>query len=273
LKQLFHIANTPSVSGQEILALRIGSNHISFCTGNKAATELYNLVYVSGDNKPVAGWTKEELAELISTYPFLKQSWYEVLVAFDYPQSILMPAAQYRLEEGNNLISSLYGKAAAAMTVAEAVPEWQLMNIYSVPREVKDWIAEYFPSARQLHQYSAGLKNLLAGEAAGTINLDIRRDDFTVMAGKNGKFLLAQTCEYSTPEDILYYLLKIVSVYSLAQQETKLQLSGLVDKQSALFKELYQYFIQLEFREAAWNNGEYPAHFFTSLNDLVRCAS
>jgi hypothetical protein len=52
-------------------------------------------------------------------------------------------------------------------------------------------------------------------------------------------------------------------------------LSGLIDKQSALYKELYQYFINIEFSEAGWNMAgtEYPAHFFTSLNDLAQCVS
>jgi hypothetical protein len=91
---------------------------------------------------------------------------------------------------------------------------------------------------------------------------------------KDSKLILAQSFPYSTPEDVVYYLLKACQQFSLSQKEVSVHLSGLIDKQSSLFKELYQYFIHPEFREAGWNSGsEFPAHFFTSLNDLAQCAS
>jgi hypothetical protein len=49
----------------------------------------------------------------------------------------------------------------------------------------------------------------------------------------------------------------------------------MIDQQSALYKELYQYFLHIEFRNASWTipADEYPAHFFTSLNELAQCVS
>ncbi|HNA96743.1 MAG TPA: DUF3822 domain-containing protein, partial [Chitinophagaceae bacterium] len=63
--------------------------------------------------------------------------------------------------------------------------------------------------------------------------------------------------------------------FSLSQQTVSVRLSGLIDKQSALYKDLYQYFREITFREAGWHTvePEYPAHFFTSLNDLAPCVS
>lgn len=234
---------------------------------------MYQLVYAEPGSKTGQGWKEEELAELISTYPLLRQTYYGIQVAYDFPQSVLMPSRQYNPEEGKKLVSSIYGPAAAAFTIAEQVNAWQLTNVYSVPRGIQDWITRHFPAAQQQHQYTLGLKNIEAAATEGNISLDIRKDDFTVLVAKAGKFLLAQTSEYNTPEDILYYLLKMVAAFSLSQQETGLSITGLVDKQSALYRELYQYFINIHFRDSSWNMDEYPAHFFTSLNDLARCAS
>jgi Protein of unknown function (DUF3822) len=85
--------------------------------------------------------------------------------------------------------------------------------------------------------------------------------------------LLAQTYSYTAPEDIVYYLLRIVQQFALSAEEVTVILSGLIDKESALYKELYQYFLQIELRSVSWNTGDYPAHFFSSLNDLARCES
>lgn len=270
MKQLFHIQNTYSASGQELLLIRIGTRHLSFCTSNKAGTVIHELVYLTEEN--AAGWTKDSLDNVLSSYPLLKETYYQALIAFDLSSGMLMPVAAFRQEDGAGIIGSLYG-SSAAFTVTEAIPEWQLVNVYQLPADIKEWASAHFPAARQMHQYSLGIKQLVAREEAGCINLDIRSDDFTVMAAKQGKFLLAQTHEYANPEDVVYQLLRITENLSLSQQETTLFISGLVDKQSALYRELYQYFIKPDFRDALWNTDGYPAHFFTSLNDLARCAS
>ena len=118
------------------------------------------------------------------------------------------------------------------------------------------------------------MNNINSVSEGGSMLIDFRKDDFTMVVTKGSEFLFAQTFDYSTPADVLYYLLKTCQQFSLSQQGLQLQLSGLIDKQSSLCNELYQYFINVEFREANWNvSNKYPAHFFTSLNDLAKCAS
>jgi hypothetical protein len=96
---------------------------------------------------------------------------------------------------------------------------------------------------------------------------------------KNNSILLAQIFAYSKPADILYWLLKICKELSLSQNEVKLSISGLIDGRSAMYKELDQYFLNIEFASIA--NGvklsnpfhEYPIHFFSSLYKLAACVS
>jgi hypothetical protein len=65
----------------------------------------------------------------------------------------------------------------------------------------------------------------------------------------------------------------------LSQSEIKLFIAGLIEKQADLYKEIYRFFLHVIFRDAPdWGHiisakYEYPAHYFTSLNDLARCAS
>jgi hypothetical protein len=95
---------------------------------------------------------------------------------------------------------------------------------------------------------------------------------------KEGKLHIAQTLYYSSPEDILYYLLKTCNQFSLSRDGIQLFISGLIEKESQLFRELYLNFLNITFREPTWKipaygEKEYPTHFFTALNDLARCES
>ena len=268
MKQLFYIKNDRGDNAEQVLSLRVGEKHISFAVTDKSGSILYELAYCTGDE-----WNENELAEFWAAYPVLNSSFLVVLVAYDYPQSLLIPSTGLKQEDAGSLLNSSYNINNQS-AVVEAIPHWQLYNVFTVPKEIQEWVSKKFPAAKPGHQYSLEMQNVTAADGSGTIQVDFRKNDFTILVARESKLLLANTFEYSTPEDVLYYLLKTCQQLSLSQQEVQLQLSGLVDKKSTLYNELHQYFVHVKFREASWDmNSEYPAHFFTSLNDLAKCAS
>ncbi len=269
LKQLFHIKNDSGDNNAgQILSLRVGEKHISFATTNKSGSVLYELAYCTANE-----WNENELADFFAAYTILSSSFQVIWIAYDYPQSLLIPSTGFKQGDAGHLLNSSYNINNQS-AVVEAIPHWQLYNVFTAPEEIQGWVSKKFPAAKSGHQYSLEIGNVTVAHSNGTIQVDFRKNDFTVLAAREGKLLLANAFEYSTPEDVLYYLLKICQQLSLPQQEVHLQLSGLIDRNSSLYNELYQYFIHVKFREASWNTqGEYPAHFFTSLNDLARCVS
>jgi hypothetical protein len=271
LKQLFHIENSHPDNAQQILSLRLGEKHAGFAITDKTGNECYQLTYCSSDD---SGWNENELSVFFAAYPVLDKSFYEVLVVYDHPRDIIIPSVGLKQEEAGPLLNITGNPGDRSITITEMIPGWQLYNVFSLSTATRECVERKFPAAKTWHQYSLGIKNIAAGNDNGTIQVDFRKDDFTVLVARQGNFLLARAFDYSTPEDVIYYLLKTCRQFSLSQQEVTLRLSGLVDKNSALYKELYQYFIHVEFRNASWHlNSEYPAHFFTSFNDLARCAS
>jgi hypothetical protein len=187
---------------------------------------------------------------------------------------MLMPSWCYQPESAPALLKTMHGDLYGCHVLSELVPGWQLYNIYCLELDVQDWLNQQYPRGLFRHQYSLFLKTLPA-TSSGCLLVDFRPEEFTVLAVQGSRLLVAQTYEYSAPADVLYRLLKICRSFGLSQEEVLLRISGLVDESSALYRDLYQYFIRVEFREAEWNNpaSEYPAQFFTSLNDLAICAS
>ncbi len=268
LKQLFHIDKPGEAGLPQILSLRIGEKYICYAITTKAGDRLQSLVYCTSEE-----WTEAELEAFFTAYPALNHSFYQVLISYDFPYSSFVPFKDFRHEEAGAILSSLFGKATASLSIAEAIPEWQVFNVFAIPKEINDWVTRKFLSARCWHQYSVGARYLEKSHKEGHLLVDIRKEDFTLLAVRGGDLLLAQTYAYSTPEDVLYYLLRAAIEFSLSKEECKVCISGLLEEQSALYKELYQYFIHLDFRNASWDSGEYPRHFFSSLNDLSRCVS
>lgn len=258
MKQLFYIKGGETVSGQQLLLMRLGAKHGCFAISDKSGKVLHELAYVT-----TANWEEKELNGFFNNYPALQQSFYECQVAYDFPGIEFVPTtAAYGLSQDNIGL------------IKEQVPGWQHQSAYIVPAPVAQWMHEKFPAARFRHEYTSGIKTLNFAREKGSMLIDFQAEDFSVMVGKAGKFLLARSFPYSIPDDVLYYLIRICRQFGLSQETVELSVSGLIEQQSSLYRELYQYFINISFRDADWNAGnEYPAHFFTSLNDLAKCVS
>ena len=275
MKQVFNITADSSNEGQDqLLCIRIGERHFGFAISTTAGDELYKLAWYTDEEVD-----EKVLEDLYQQHPELRQNYTNTRVCFDHPQSILVPLPYYNESESSLLLRTMYGPSGKQELHTEAVPEWQLKNVYAIPQAVQDWTRHYFSNGAQYHQYSISIRNINTTEEDGHVLADFRTDDFSLLVSRGNKILIAQTYPYTTPADVIYYLLKVCQEYGLSQETVRLQLSGLIDRQSVLFREIYQYFINVAFREPSWTtagteqDAEFPPHFFTSLNDLARCGS
>lgn len=267
VKKVFEIISASADQAiQPVLSIRSGANHFAYAITDRVSTNLQQLGYFTGD-----GFNHKEIAELVDPLTRTGTPFYQVKICYDHPGNVLVPASGYHQEEADLLKWPVMN--GGSVTITELIAEWQLYNVYTVPGELHAFLTTAFTSAAFLNQVSVGLRKINAALPEGCLEVNIRQSDFFVLAARSGKLLVAQVYEYSVPEDVLYYLLRICREFSLSQEEVQLVLSGLVEKQSALYKELYQYFINLHFRDAEWliKGTDYPAHFFTALNDLSQC--
>jgi hypothetical protein len=252
--------------------MRIGERHTSFAITGNAGSELYSLAYYTADEM-----NADLLAEIFSNHPELHNSFSEIQLSYDHPGSVLVPQPFNDTNLAKTILNTMYGLTVGAFVISEPVNEWQLNNVYAVPNDIQEWTGRMFPVHRFRHNYTLAI-GMMSVDPADHILIDLNKDEFSFIVVKDGKLQIAQTLYYSSPEDILYYLLKTCNQFSLSRGEIQLFLSGLIEKESQLFKELYLNFINITFREPTWKipaieEKEYPDHFFTSLNDLARCAS
>lgn len=272
MKQVFHIlSESTTQSDDKILVVRTGEKHFGFAVTSPGGQELYRLAWYTDESME-----QDALQEIYKNHPELDGEFSQILVCFDHPQSVLVPQVHYKQEEAPALLRSVYGIMQRDLLMTEYVDDWQIQNVYSAPKPTTDWINDHFNNSKRCHTYTIGLKNTGFIDPQGLLAVDIRPDNFSLLVTKANRLLLAQTYAYSTPADVLYYLLNACKQFGFTQELVQVVLSGLITQESALYRELYNYFLQLKFRESEWNvqgDQQYPSHFFTSLNDLARCAS
>jgi hypothetical protein len=256
---------------QTILLMIAGENYFSFALLNHLSKELVEFGYYSKENIMTNSWT-----DFFEQNEVLSERYYQSAIAFKAAESILVPAEYYKSEDAWLQLKVIYGESVQSVLITEHLPDWNMYNLYRVPEALHSAISKRFVTGKFWNSHSVHLKNF-PGEKQNAILVDFVMDEFSVIVFKNNALQLAQSFTCSSPEDVLYYLLKICQQLGLSQQEVKIILAGLIEKDSAIYRELYKYFIHLEFENLpdgiriADALSQYPRHYFSSICKLATC--
>ncbi len=255
-----------AVAGNSRLVMEWGSDHCCYAIIAENSNQVHLLRYY-GFNIADEEDAIMEVAEELQLLQFSK-----IVLSPALPTALLVPSkfapdARLSLDGIYNEVNQSY--------FSDAIDEWQLVNAYSLPSNTHSTLKAALPQAKYVHSYTTALKMYNGFSAEDQVCVHFTPQHFMVIVKKGALLQLAQTYQYKTPLDVVYYLLKICSGLSLQQEELYVVLSGLVEEDSAMYKELRHYFLNLHFGQPpalSLPENDYPEHFFSSVYNLAACA-
>jgi Protein of unknown function (DUF3822) len=272
VKPTLHIkADTIPEPSQLILLMIAGENYFNYALLNRINQELVEFGYYSAEKISDESWTA-----FLESDPVFSERYFLSAIAYNSAESLLVPSEFYKSEEMHFQHITLYGQNVQSALITEYLPDWKMYNVYRVPNSIHSALSRKFITGKFWNIYSIHLKNCDRKDR-NNILVDFQPDEFSVLVFKDAALHLAQTFAYSTPEDVLYYLLKICDQFDISQQDVKLSLSGLIEKDSSIYRELYKYFIYPDFEilpdgiRLADALNIYPAHYYSSISKLAAC--
>lgn len=275
MKSIFHIKSDQIVeTAQPVLLMEAGEKHICFGIMSQANRHLQQAAYyiAEGEESNLSEKVFEHHRELHTAFD-------QILISYHFRDSLLIPVQFFNQENSPSLLNSLFDSNGNEVVFSESVAEWQLHNVYRISKSLHNSFGKYFAAGKFWHTYSVALKNCLSSFEGANLLVDFKPNEFSVLLISDNNFQLAQIFDYTTPADVLYYLLKICINFSLLQEKVHLILSGLIEQESALYEELHKYFLQIEFGTAGGrivmdeSFYDYPVHYFSSLYKLAACVS
>jgi hypothetical protein len=222
----------------------------------------------------------ELLDEIILEDDFVANMTGETFLVYNFPESNLVPEKFFRMDINKQLTDLVYGDLEKELILSEKIPWWELHNVYRIPADVHILLQQRFTSGRYWHFYSLQLKShkmFTAKEEAEFLKAIFYSDKMVVIVFKNGQLQLIQTFPYHDSKDPAYHLLNCCKQLDLDPEKLVFEASGLLERQSALYDELYKYFLRLSFENIEDNIivtdelKEYPLHYFSSLLKMAVC--
>jgi hypothetical protein len=103
-------------------------------------------------------------------------------------------------------------------------------------------------------------------------------DKMVAMVFRGGRVHLVQTFHYQDSKDVAYHLLNCCRQLGVRQEDVRLLVGGLIDRQSSLSEELHKYFLHVAFEaidesiKVTDELKELPLHYFSSILKMAVCA-
>ncbi len=223
----------------------------------------------------------ELLQELMESDPLLKRPVKETMLVYNFPESSLIPEPVFTMDANRDIIDTLHGNLQKGLILTEKIPWWELFNVYRISPEIHQLMQQTFTAGKYWHYYSLLLKSYKmfdSSDKEDCIKVIFYADKMVVLVTRQGKVHLVQTFSYLDTKDVAYHLLNCCHQLGINQEQVRLLVGGLIDRQSALSTELHKYFLNIFFEEidesikVTDELKEYPLHYFSSILKMAVCA-
>ena len=231
-------------------------------------------------DKSKLGEIDDALREIIFEDEFLSVEVNETYTVYNFPESSLVPEKYYHPDINRPVTELLYGGLSRDLILSEKIPWWEIHNIYRTPASVHRIMQQKFAAGRYWNFYSLQLKchkMFTAKEEEQYLKTIFYSDRVVLLAFKNGQLQLTQTFAYTDTKDVAYCLLNASIQLGMNQEQVLVEVSGLIEKQSAMYTELEKYFVRVSFErmedsiKVTDELKEYPLHYFSSLLKMAVC--
>lgn len=262
---------------QSTLLIEIGERQVSFVWFKKNNRQLLKLQQFHFQGS--AGWPPIDwLQDVLAIDPAYLDSIKEAIVVYNLPECQLIPGSSFNFEFNKPLIETLCGNAPKGLVLSEKIQGKDIYSIYRVPRELHGLIQKSFVSGKYWHFYSL-LLQIGPNTTPGTpcIQAVFFQDLFVAAFYDSEGLKLLQTYSYQQPEDVSWILLHACQQFNIDSGSVVLELGGLIENNSALYKELEKYFGNIVWNEVStsdWANEELeaqPLHYFSPILKMALC--
>ncbi len=217
---------------------------------------------------------ENNLHRVIKAQSALSGNFKKVCIIYSFAESVLIPFALYSSLENENVINLVHGDVQNNTSIlTDLITESGVYNAYRVSTPIYNIVKSNFPNAIDFHQYSVLLKQPTPKE--DKLHIIFYPQRIVVKMNKNGRTELLNSFCYTTAEDVSYILLNACKQFDA--ENIPVEVSGLIEKDSALYKEIYKYFETINFASLpaefnyAENITQQPSHYFSHIFAVDSC--
>lgn len=199
-------------------------------------------------------------------------------IYFNRPECLPVPIFKFNKEIAADYLDVVFGEDGSSKIQFEHLAvEPGIMNVFRVDNDRYDFFSQQFRKPVWHHTYSNIIRRIAFKSfvyPSEFISVQFYSTSMIVLVLREGNFHLIQSFSYENPEDVLFHLLNISNQLELFSEKLTVQISGVIDLEFQLYRELIKYFknvIVQNMKPSALflDTKEHPPHFFTPFFNLA----
>ncbi len=152
---------------------------------------------------------KEQMTNFLELSGFRQQSFDEYTISWSSFRTTLVPSNVFNETKPDKIFTLCFGSEISKSNVDyNRIPEHGIVNVYDVPLWVKSFFISTYPRSIIQHEGTHFLRGLfLSKKSRLSVNILIHHNYFLLVVVDANKLQFYSTFEYTTLEDVLYYLM------------------------------------------------------------------
>jgi len=179
-----------------------------------------------------------EIVKLLT--PELLLNYRTVRLICESDQYTFVPAPVFKPESAADFLHFQFNPAKNNQILFNPIPQWDSVNIFSIPKTVHDALSQLFPDTRIEHHLGYFLTENVKLQNDSGVYISVRSAMMDVVVIVNGVILLINSFSFNTPEDFTYHTLNLFDKLHLDIENCNVVLYN-ADKKPELQKTLELY--------------------------------
>jgi hypothetical protein len=237
------------------MSIQVRLNGFSFCILNCSNNEIawYQKIDLGKEHSPVE--ILKEIEKLYAEETNLQNEFQEVTVLFSNNLYTVVPESFFIEEEASTYLK-FNTKILKTDVVAHDMLAHGLVNVYIPYTNINNYFFDKYGEFEFKNNISVLIEAVLAKNnetKVAQVYLNDYSSYYDLVIIKDNKLLLANTFQYDTKEDFIYYLLFTAEQLQIDPSEFNLWLLGDISKDSDNFSMAYTYVKNIDFLIPAFN--------------------
>ena len=232
------------------LSVQLSLSGLSFLVTNSETKEVYSFSEKK-HKKPI---TPEELfLDLKSSLEQnneLNDTFNEIAIIYATSLYSLVPSTLFDSSKASEYLKFNSKILANDFIAFDTIENHNITVVYIPFININNYLFDRFGDFSYYHSSTLLIEHLLNKEKSYTlpkVHINVTDNIFDFIAVKNGKLIICNSYEFTTPEDFIYYILFCLEQLKMNPDTVDLYISGSIEKEEATYKILYNYIRDITF--------------------------
>lgn len=244
--------NNQSHTISKKLSIQVCLDGLSFFTQHIASKEVIAYKAITFEQKVDPASLLQEVTTIFNTYPELKESYTKVEVIYSNQLFTLVPKAVFDPEKLTDYLKFNTKILATDFIAYDSIETQDIITVYIPYTNINNFFFDTFGAFEYYHGMSLFIKEIVEKEGqqeTPRVHIHVHKNSFDLVVTHKKKLQLANTFDFYSKEDFMYYTLFTLEQLELNPDTTEVFLTGAIQKDDALFELAYTYIRNVEIKE------------------------